>query len=174
MPWELDAVLEPEIVRAGLHRLCWRQRVSAMLKEGPRNPLARVALLEAGLYLRNQLLRDTDWASMAHSLEVRVPLVDFALLRRAGLLALRRPLGGKRLLAASLTRPLPDNVLQRAKTGFVTPIERWMDRLGGPPDQREPWARRWARIVAHTMLPEDALRRSPAHPPSGAPFTEMA
>jgi asparagine synthase (glutamine-hydrolysing) len=174
MPWELDAVLEPEVVRAGLRRLCWRQRVPAMLQGGPKNPLARVALLEAGLYLRNQLLRDTDWASMAHSLEVRVPLVDFALLRRAGLLALRRPLGGKRLLAASLTRPLPDNVLQRAKTGFVTPIERWMDRLGGPPDQREPWARRWARIVAHTMLPEDALRRSPAHPPSGAPFTEMA
>ena len=31
--------------------------------------------------MRNQLLRDTDWASMAHALEVRVPLVDAALLR---------------------------------------------------------------------------------------------
>ena len=33
--------------------------------------------------MRNQLLRDTDWASMAHSLEVRVPLVDAVLLEKA-------------------------------------------------------------------------------------------
>ena len=37
-------------------------------------------MLESSLYMRNQLLRDTDWASMAHSLEVRVPLVDVELL----------------------------------------------------------------------------------------------
>jgi asparagine synthase (glutamine-hydrolysing) len=37
--------------------------------------------MESSLYMRNQLLRDTDWASMAHSLEVRVPLVDSKLLR---------------------------------------------------------------------------------------------
>ena len=37
-------------------------------------------MLESSLYMRNQLLRDTDWASMAHSLEVRVPLVDSKLL----------------------------------------------------------------------------------------------
>ena len=48
----------------------------------PATPFARVAALESSLYLRNQLLRDMDWASMAHSLEVRVPLVDAHLLRK--------------------------------------------------------------------------------------------
>ena len=44
----------------------------------------KVAVLESSLYMRNQLLRDTDWASMAHSLEVRVPLVDAELLKPCG------------------------------------------------------------------------------------------
>jgi asparagine synthase (glutamine-hydrolysing) len=165
MPWELDAVLEPEIVRTGPRRLRWHARAAAMLKGGPTGPLARVALLEAALYLRNQLLRDTDWASMAHSLEVRVPLVDVALLGRVAPLSFR----GKALLAASPPRPLPEAVLRRAKTGFTTPVERWTDRLAGPPARREPWARRWARTVAQTMLPENPLRRRPSRGPGGAP-----
>ena len=45
------------------------------LHPDPNTDFGRVATLEASLYLRNQLLRDTDWASMAHSLEVRTPLV---------------------------------------------------------------------------------------------------
>jgi hypothetical protein len=70
--------------------------------------------------------------------------------------------------------PLPDSFLNRAKTGFVTPIEQWMDRLAGLPDHRAPWARRWARMVAQMMLPQDALRPSHARPASGPLFAEMA
>ena len=111
MPWELDAVLEPEVVRIGLHRLRWHDRIGAKLEGGPTTSPARVALLEAELYMRNQLLRDTDWASMAHSLEVRVPLVDPALLRRVAPHSLRHALAGKRLLAASPASPLPEGRL---------------------------------------------------------------
>lgn len=173
MPWELDTVLEPDVVRAGLHRLRWRHRIATMLQGGPSGPLARVGLLEAGLYMRNQLLRDTDWASMAHSMEIRVPFVDFEVLRRVAPLTLRRPLRGKRMLAESLTSPLPDNLLRRAKTGFFTPVDQWMDRLVGLPAHREPWARRWARIVAQVMLPPNTLRPSDAHPARGPLLAEM-
>ena len=55
-----------------------------MLKPQPRTSFGKVAVLESSLYMRNQLLRDTDWASMAHSLEVRVPLVDVKLLEPFG------------------------------------------------------------------------------------------
>ena len=37
--------------------------------------------MESQIYLRNQLLRDSDWASMYHSIELRTPLVDFFLLK---------------------------------------------------------------------------------------------
>ncbi len=53
----------------------------------------KVSALEMQWYMKNQLLRDTDWASMAHSLEVRVPLVDIHLLQALGslLTAIGRP-----------------------------------------------------------------------------------
>jgi asparagine synthase (glutamine-hydrolysing) len=175
MPWELDAVLEPEVVRIGLHRLRWHDRIGAKLEGGPTTSPARVALLEAELYMRNQLLRDTDWASMAHSLEVRVPLVDPALLRRVAPHSLRHALVGKWLLAASPASPLPEGLLRRPKTGFTTPVECWTDRLVGPAARPEPWARRWARTVAEAMLPEDALRRGRVSAPGGAAtLTEVA
>jgi asparagine synthase (glutamine-hydrolysing) len=125
--------------------------------------------------MRNQLLRDTDWASMAHSLEVRVPLVDPALLRRVAPHSLRHALAGKGLLAASPASPLPEGLLRRPKTGFTTPVECWTDRLVAPAARREPWARRWARTVAEAMLPEDALRRGGVSAPGGAAtLTEAA
>jgi asparagine synthase (glutamine-hydrolysing) len=55
--------------------------IASMLKAAPKSGFAKIAILGASLYIRNQLLRDTDWASMADSLEVRVPLVDATLLR---------------------------------------------------------------------------------------------
>jgi asparagine synthase (glutamine-hydrolysing) len=170
MPWELETVLQPEIVRAGLRRLRWPERIAALLRGGPTTPLARVALLEAGLHMRHQLLRNTDWASMAHSLEVRVPLVDLALLRRVEPLSLRRPLRGKTLLAASPTNPLPEGILRRAKTGFNTPVERWMDRLAGPAAAHRPeaLARRWERFVAQATLPDSVLRHRPSQASGGA------
>src|SRR5262245_52971677 len=66
MPWELPAVLDSDLAREGLERLDPLDHIAGTLKPDPAQPLARVATLEASLYMRNQLLRDTDWASMAH------------------------------------------------------------------------------------------------------------
>ncbi len=79
MPYELDAVLGRDLARAGLDALGLTARLDAAAA-GQASGHARVAAMESTQYLRNQLLRDTDWASMAHSLEVRTPLVDAALL----------------------------------------------------------------------------------------------
>src|SRR5205814_493244 len=80
MPWELKDLLDPATVRSGLNQLGLLSRLNATA-DGIRNPHARVAALETAWYMRNQLLRDADWAGMAHSLEIRVPLVDAVLLR---------------------------------------------------------------------------------------------
>ena len=90
MPWELDQVLARETVREGLRRLEPLALVRAEITPRPRSSFAKVAALESSVYMRNQLLRDTDWASMAHSLEVRVPLVDATLLKVTAPLLLRR------------------------------------------------------------------------------------
>ena len=82
MPWELPEVLDPDLARDGLERLDPFKQITRALMPDPVQPFARVATLELSFYMRNQLLRDTDWTSMAHSLEVRVPLVDAELLQR--------------------------------------------------------------------------------------------
>ena len=106
--------------------------------------------------MRNQLLRDTDWAGMAHSVEIRVPLVDVTLLRSlapaiGGLL----PGAGKAALANAPAIPLPDEIVTRAKTGFSVPTETWMDAAAGAPrlptnrarETRGLASRRWSRVV---------------------------
>ena len=113
--------------------------------------------------MRNQLLRDTDWASMAHSLEVRVPLVDRVLLRRVAAAAATTPRSWaglpKAALALSPRVSLPEPVLSRPKTGFTTPIAEWLQArtlpapsvatpLRGSVTRVTHWSRKWAERLA--------------------------
>jgi asparagine synthase (glutamine-hydrolysing) len=167
MPWELDAVLDWEVARIGLQRLRPLELVASALTPEPRSGFAKVAVLEASLYMRNQLLRDTDWASMAHGLEVRVPLADSHLLEAVAPLVLQDGARhGKSALAAASGTPLPEAVVTRTKTGFTTPIASWLQRV---PDHsytsvpalaapKCPWARRWAYCVADRKDREPSAR----------------
>jgi asparagine synthase (glutamine-hydrolysing) len=158
MPWELAGVMDGEFMAEGLRRLAPLRHIAATMLPAPRTAWGKVATLESSLYLRNQLLRDTDWASMAHSLEVRVPLVDARLLQAtAPALVSLVPGAGKSILAASPRTALPRQAVERAKTGFETPIKDWLQRDDRLQQWRHvpqltipkcPWARRWAYQLA--------------------------
>lgn len=162
MPWELFDILDRDVVERGLRRLAPMRRVAAELVPLPRSSCAKVGTLESALYMRNQLLRDADWASMAHSLEVRVPLVDSVLLRTvAGLPGAASTTGvSKTYLANSPAVPLPPSVRGRAKTGFTTPIAGWVHdaklksssatTLSARLSPKVHWSRRWAECLATT------------------------
>src|SRR5690606_25373195 len=60
MPWELPAVLDPDLVREGWAELQTRARLGATV-ELIETPRLKVTALESAWYMRNQLLRDTDW-----------------------------------------------------------------------------------------------------------------
>jgi asparagine synthase (glutamine-hydrolysing) len=154
MPWELKDILGEEMAIEGLRRLAPLRMIDDAMKPDPGSDYGRVASLEASLYMRNQLLRDTDWASMAHSVEVRVPMVDVAVLNTlAPVLSFHPALATKKLLAQIARPPLPVAVGQRAKTGFTVPLNHWIERnktldvwrrlpvLTRPGTH---WARRWA------------------------------
>jgi asparagine synthase (glutamine-hydrolysing) len=88
-----------------------------------------VSLLELVIYTGNVLLRDTDWASMDQSLEVRVPLLDDRLVEMAlGLPGHVKHLGDspKKLLMDLLAVDMPASLLRRPKQGFVFPLEVWL------------------------------------------------
>jgi asparagine synthase (glutamine-hydrolysing) len=129
LPRELERIIEPELAREGLRRLAPLKLVKSSLHIDPGSDVSRVCVLESANYLRNQLLRDADWAGMAHGLEIRTPLVDIALLRAmAPVVRCLKPGEGKALLATAPSRPLPSAVLHRAKTGFAVPTAQWMER----------------------------------------------
>jgi asparagine synthase (glutamine-hydrolysing) len=143
MPWELPEILDPDLARAGWAEIAPRLR---MTSDGINSSRAKITVLESAWYMRNQLLRDADWAGMAHSLEIRTPLVDATLLRRlAPWIAGAHP-PGKLDMAATPATPLPDDVLNRAKTGFAVPIRSWLAERSGQ-DLGERGLRGWAQSV---------------------------
>jgi len=167
LPNELSTVMDAEIVREGLRRLKPLPRLAASLVPDPGSDAARVCVLESTQYMRNQLLRDADWVGMAHSLEIRVPLVDFVLLRTlAPVISALGAGSGKAALAKAPVKALPNDVVNRAKTGFNVPTGNWISAaVGGSEPRVRPSAakglisRRWSRAVLKGMVPAKAAQQ---------------
>jgi asparagine synthase (glutamine-hydrolysing) len=90
---------------------------------------AQISAAEARGYMHDVLLRDTDQMSMAHGLEVRVPLLDHRLASYVAALPDEMKSNGsttKPLLVRSLSEPLPAAITDRPKRGFVLPFDTWM------------------------------------------------
>jgi asparagine synthase (glutamine-hydrolysing) len=80
-------------------------------------------------YLPGDILTKVDRASMAHSLEVRVPLLDHVLVEWAATLPPRLRLnarGSKYVLKQALRPHLPAAILRRSKMGFSVPLAAWL------------------------------------------------
>ena len=160
MPWELNAILDREVVREGLATLATEV---ALHESMPNVPSARlkVSALFSVWYMRNQLLRDSDWASMCHSIELRTPLVDVPLWETVVRLVLAGHQAGKQDMARSSKRPLPDAVLNRRKTGFSIPVRDWlMAAAPEAPESGMRGLRGWSQVLArHFNMP--GLQASP-------------
>jgi asparagine synthase (glutamine-hydrolysing) len=167
LPDELPDVMDAEIAREGLRRLKPLRRLAASLTPDPISDVARVCVLESAHYMRNQLLRDADWAGMAHSLEIRVPLVDFTLLGvLARVIPALRPGAGKAALAEAPGVPLPKEIVTRAKSGFSVPTGDWMNAaageglgpIGRATETKGLVSRRWSRVVLNGAVPTNGQR----------------
>ncbi len=93
------------------------------------DPVNRLLDLDIQTYLTDDILTKVDIASMAHSLEVRCPLVDQELMTFAASLPGAVKLKGltTKLILREVARPLlPEKILTRSKQGFGLPVDRWM------------------------------------------------
>ncbi|HET8831081.1 MAG TPA: XrtA/PEP-CTERM system amidotransferase [Casimicrobiaceae bacterium] len=95
---------------------------------GTDDPLALIQYLDLKTYLVGDINTKVDRASMAHSLEVREPLMDHELVEwLASLPSDLKIRGGesKFLLKKSMEGKLPDDIMHRPKMGFAVPLARW-------------------------------------------------
>jgi asparagine synthase (glutamine-hydrolysing) len=111
-----------------------KEQIGALTSTGfllgapPRAGIAGLQLLDLATYLPGDLLPKSDIASMAHSLELRSPLLDRRVVELA--LSLPEPLKfhgreGKVALRRAFAADLPPQVAARGKTGFGVPLARW-------------------------------------------------
>jgi asparagine synthetase B (glutamine-hydrolysing) len=104
--------------------------LAALLKWAQRfDPVNRTSYLELRHYMGNTLLRDADFMSMAHGLELRVPFIDHSLaefmFRIAGVCKIDKQ-HPKWLLVQAVQDTLPGEVVHRPKRGFTFPFEIWL------------------------------------------------
>jgi asparagine synthase (glutamine-hydrolysing) len=108
----------------------WRTRMRETARQaGLLDSFTSVSCFELQSYMVNTLLRDTDSASMANSLEVRVPFLDHRLVEFVGRLpksAKYTPDVPKSLLVEALSDLLPDEVVGQSKRTFTLPWDVWL------------------------------------------------
>ncbi|WP_096366764.1 MULTISPECIES: XrtA/PEP-CTERM system amidotransferase [Thiohalobacter] len=98
------------------------------LDNAPEHPLSRVQYLDMKTYLAGDILTKVDRASMAHSLEVRVPVLDHKFVEWVSGLPPQLKLHkreGKLIFKRAMERYLPDDILYRKKMGFAVPLAAW-------------------------------------------------
>jgi asparagine synthase (glutamine-hydrolysing) len=126
---QIDVLLAPEWLERDydylwFYRRHWREDLS---------PLARLRWLDINTDLAEGLLTKVDRTSMAHSLEVRPPLLDHRLVEYIlqvdpALLVDERGRRGKMLARRLLEPKVPPGHLDRPKSGFGLPVHRWLRR----------------------------------------------
>jgi asparagine synthase (glutamine-hydrolysing) len=91
----------------------------------------RASWLETNLYMQNQLLKDVDYMSMSHGIEVRIPFLDQDLMQLAFSISPEIKFKGnqsKPLLVDAFKYLLPEKIWNRPKMGFSFPFQEWMKK----------------------------------------------
>lgn len=130
----VEGLLSPEL-RDGARERWMNVRLAPLARSAPQEDFVnRTSWLEIQTYLLSTLLRDTDQMSMAHSLEVRVPLIDLTLVDTVLRVAGEHKTSDttpKPLLVEPLEGLLPHECVYREKRGFTLPFAQWLNEAGG-------------------------------------------
>jgi len=126
-PEERRALLAPGVEEPGYLGVAAPPELAPLLAAGKLSPVNAYSALELMNYLRFTLLRDTDTMSMAHAVEVRVPLIDHVLVERVMRTpgALKIGSGDNKPLLTAAVSALPESAVNRRKMGFTLPYEAW-------------------------------------------------
>ena len=123
-----QGLLHPQILETLKHYNTLDVFDSYYRRAGNANPIARIQYVDVKTYLPDDILVKVDRASMAHSLEVRAPMLDHVFMELAASIPSSLKLqgtSGKRILKKAFEGTLSHDVLYRNKMGFGVPLARW-------------------------------------------------
>ncbi len=150
-PEELTGLMGKKLASEFLKDFTPESMILKMSGKLPSDPKLALSQIYSTCYLRNQLLRDSDWASMSHSVELRTPLVDIELLNNLKSIVPKFHMyTNKSLLSNSPNIPLDSLITRRKKTGFSIPINKWIKEIN-PELSEMGVSRGWAREVANRI-----------------------
>jgi asparagine synthase (glutamine-hydrolysing) len=133
-PEGIDETLTPATVEAARQEEIWMPVRRHAANTDAHMPLNRVLYLDVKMYLENDILAKVDRASMAHSLEARVPLLNRVFIDAARRLPFEWKLRAtnlglnttsKYLFKQAIAPFLPSEILERRKKGFNMPVAKW-------------------------------------------------
>ena len=126
-PWELENLFDKDFLQESLGKSDLSLLDILEYKLDGDNLLDSLSRLDFNRYLTDDILTKVDRASMAYSLEARVPLVDHRIVEFAYSLApkLRLKNGPKSILKDILYKQIPKELIERPKRGFSVPLKHW-------------------------------------------------
>lgn len=148
---DLNHYFEKSFIDEGLSDLFDKDELSDINFESNLNDTSLISILESSFYLKNQLLRDIDWASMHHSLEVRTPYVDTFFLKEVAPYLINLNKTNKKYLilnSAKINNELKLKLLKRKKTGFSTPLSFDKTITKHP----NAWQKKWSETVIKEFI----------------------
>lgn len=137
----------------------------------------KISFLETNFYMQNQLLKDTDYMSMWHSVEVRVPFLDKELIDTVYAIHPKiryKKTQPKHLLIRAFENQLPEAIWNRKKQGFLFPFEDWIEhvqpktphktllekQLQSMQKNKLHWSRYWSFVLAEMNNQKELLINS--------------
>jgi asparagine synthase (glutamine-hydrolysing) len=150
MPWRLPEILTEDFAVEGWRRLELFDRLDATTKN-LQSPRLKVTSLEIEWYMRNQLLRDADWAGMANSVEIRTPFIDLKFANSIlPIINSANRISKKTVFSEFLIQNFP-GLLRRKKTGFSVPIKKWLMSDKGD-DKFMHGSSSWLKIILNKFV----------------------
>lgn len=128
LPFEMKNMLSPEILKRGLEELNIMKTIEKDI-EGISDKRLAIMYLEMKYYLCSKLLRDADWTSMCHSVELRTPFVDWTFFTKIIPLIKSSNDFSKKNLLNCVKSKVPNELFKREKTGFNIPHNYYLKTL---------------------------------------------
>ena len=128
LPHEIKELLTPDIFKSGWDELNIIENLKEDVRDIKENKLS-IMYLEIKYYLCSKLLNDSDWVSMAHSIEMRTPFVDWFFFKKLIPLLKSNININKKMLLDCVNDKIPKELYRRKKTGFAIPYKSYLEKI---------------------------------------------